>query len=423
MKSILIISFHFPPFDGIASYRTNAYAQFLPDHGIQPTIITHNWIKKNNQWDIGDFEFEKNNGGTQIFKLGRTKHDRNDSDQKGGIYNKFQLFRNWLIGDLDADKDLKRSYISFKTFIFDYLVNNSPDLILGIYSPNFPLKLAYQASLKFNIPYILDFRDLWDNRELSNVSIKNNGRLIANRLSEFYWRKWSKSALFFLTTGAEWRDYLQDKLSIDGYVVENGFEENLIKIRNEIKQSQENFIISYVGNLYNDQNIETFLKAYLKFWKSSNSANTKMKFIGISKLYGNLSLQRISQILPIESYEVVGRVSKDQSMKYICESNILWFPCFEDYSGWRSAKLYDYIGSGRFILISKGDNGTVDRLIRDTNSGLTANTQEEIMKILEVKYGSWKEKKVPYSCDFDLIDQYSRKNQVRIFAEIIKQLN
>jgi len=46
MKKILILSYHFPPMNVIASQRALGYANNFKKFGFEPTIVTYDWTKK-----------------------------------------------------------------------------------------------------------------------------------------------------------------------------------------------------------------------------------------------------------------------------------------------------------------------------------------------------------------------------------------
>ncbi|MFT5957411.1 MAG: hypothetical protein ACI87V_001295, partial [Flavobacteriales bacterium] len=43
MQKLLLLSYHFPDLNVIASQRAAAFAKYLPDHGFEVTVITLDW--------------------------------------------------------------------------------------------------------------------------------------------------------------------------------------------------------------------------------------------------------------------------------------------------------------------------------------------------------------------------------------------
>ncbi|MFB6257053.1 MAG: glycosyltransferase [Flavobacteriales bacterium] len=270
MKKVLILSYHYPPQDIIAAYRGKAFADHLPAFGYRPTILTHHWEDPDHR-EIEYFEEEFRT----IIRL-PLPDPREKVSRKSGLRRKAAILKAWVNGLLEPD--LKGNYRIFKDFLFHHLKEKSYDLLIGIYSPHFALKLCYEAHRAFGPPYVLDFRDLWANRVVKKGYRPNWRMAMDDSFTTRLWRKWLKKAAFFSITSHPWCEEVQRSV-IDkpGVVVRNGFEEELFQER--VRPSSP-FQILHAGTLYKHQKISLFLEGLSGFLEERPDADLQVHFIG-----------------------------------------------------------------------------------------------------------------------------------------------
>jgi hypothetical protein len=88
-----------------------------------------------------------------------------------------------------------------------------------------------------------------------------------------------------------------------------------------------------------------------------------------------------------------------------------------------TGKLFDYLGARRPILAVPDDNGDVASLLRRTGAGLTANTPEQIARVLTDWHGQWqKTGQVQLPRNEEAIAYYSRRNQTKRLAGMLDLL-
>ena len=136
------------------------------------------------------------------------------------------------------------------------------DVILGIFSPHHHVRLCYEIYEKFKIPYIIDFRDLWDNRIIHSRYKPNLKERIQDFLVAWYWQKWLSKGLFFTITSEPWKRKLANITEAKGFVITNGFEEKEFP---QLEQNSKVFRIVYIGSLYYQQNLDIFLEGVKNF--------------------------------------------------------------------------------------------------------------------------------------------------------------
>lgn len=427
---ILVISYHFPPLDAIASYRAKAYADYFYQFGITPTILTLNWeidtekssVKDKWRWHPADqdvvYETHQTHG---VIRLPRRKYTGLALLQmlaKSALLNKLIIIFRWVSGFFDSNLDALHSYWTFKSYLQKHLKHNQYDLIISIYSPHHHLRLAHNLHQTFKIPYVLDFRDLWNNQVASKAYHPNATEKIYDSLAKFYWNKWLKSASFFTITNSYWRDIMKNITATEGYVVSNGYD----TLADDNNETTDFFSIHFAGALYPYQNVDIFLDGLTDLIEKTPGIQLKVRFMGLNERFFPGIHELIKKRIPSEHLEMLERKPKSEADRFIQQADILYFPAFDTIQGWCSVKIYDYLASKKNILVAPGDGGIVDEIINETRSGFVAFSPEEVVGYLKIKYNEWIKNG---TCEFHGVNKkiviYSRKKQVERFSFLIKQ--
>ncbi|MEQ9298391.1 MAG: hypothetical protein RIF33_07505 [Cyclobacteriaceae bacterium] len=426
MKQILIISYHSLPFDTIASYRANAYLRHLNKFGLRPTLVTHPWtgLEKSNQYKEEEYEYGRVTRvpiKTSIW--GRVI----EWLEQIPIINKLAILLRWSIGFLDnGNRENYDSYQSLKKYLFAHLKKIEYDYCMGIFSPHHHLKLCYEINQKFGIPYMLDFRDLWDNRVIHREYNPSLRERLQDSLTKYHWKKWLSNALFFSITSEPWRDKINEFSDTKGIIVTNGYDPEGFEVAPRLNPNE--FRILYAGRLYAHQRLDIFLKGCQLFLDRVEPANFKLRFYGSSRsglsnrisgfLYQPEAL--IAQYLGSDYYLFEKRIPKKELIACTKGSQVLLFPGMPDATGTHLGKIFDYLASGVNILLTPDDNDVVGELIRETKTGQIANTPKEVCTQLSEWYKEWeKTGEVKWQGNRVEINKYSRESQVKRFTKQI----
>jgi glycosyltransferase involved in cell wall biosynthesis len=122
----------------------------------------------------------------------------------------------------------------------------------------------------------------------------------------------------------------------------------------------------------------------------------------------------------------MGRVSFEDSIKAQQEASaVLLLPISElQVRGSMTAKIFEYLGSGRPILSVPGDGGVTDAVLEETQAGVIGRTAEQIAEILIEWIDQWERTgKVEYNPRQDKMLFYTRENQTKRLAEILDQIS
>jgi len=423
MIKVLIISHHFPPDNIVASRRIEAYCRYLHEFGIHPTVVTTR------------FEKEYINKESDVWKIKYHNKDEDALHEEFDNYTVYHLPRPYVkswsrrIPGLRTLKDIAgyfRGYFGkdaqqlsnvYRKFLRSHLANKKYDLLLGIYSPQIGPHMAHEFGTKFNLPFAIDFRDLWDNRVLDKTYGPSLNRRFRNYWMKKYFGKWLADARFFTITSQPWLNEIKKLTDTEGHIVQNGY----FELNTEQKVKNSRFTISSVGTIYPLQDISIFIQAIQELYESHPTLKLKIHMVGLKEHNYNGITQIFGSSLPTVWTEISTWVARDRALEIMNQSDLLYYPA-QSIRGWVSAKLYEYIASGNNILVCPGDNDVSDELIKETGTGAICSTAEEAKKYLLEKYNQWLENgHCKSSRDEHEVAKYSRRNQVRIFSDVAKK--
>ena len=266
-RKILIISYTWPPMEGVGLIRALKFAKYLPAYGWQPIVLTVKSGMKSGNSDPATLP------GVQVF---RTDYRDVIGDIKGLLSpkksecschagsgtapgsNDKKARKPSLLREIVSMPDDQRGWYKFGVEEGKKIVaEEHVDAIFSTSPPETAHLIARRLSRDFDIPWIADLRDLWaDDHFRQRPMIKR----IALKFME---KHILKNADAVVTVSMPWADTL--RRSIGGplskvKVIENAFDEEDFKQLTHT--SNDKFTITYTGKLHGDrQPVGLFFKA------------------------------------------------------------------------------------------------------------------------------------------------------------------
>jgi glycosyltransferase involved in cell wall biosynthesis len=412
-QRLLIISYHALPLDVVASYRTKGYCDYLFENEVFPTLVTHIWEKDENmQWRNHEKNDEVRYKSTETHNVIMLPRPT----EKIGLQSVFKTIMHWAAGDLETH--LKESKEIFKNFLFSHLKENQYDGVLAIFSPHFHLKLAFEINKEFGIPYVLDFRDLWDNQVVTQSYSPSFKKKVQDAIIKYHWRKWLRNSLFFVTTSTKWTIYLEGLSNKKGFIIPNGHE--LFEIGKS--KNQEEFKLTYFGRIYSDQNLNLILEGIGEFLKKVKPKKFKLLLIGIKQTEEFDGLQYVLSQIESEYVQIIDYLPKQELMD-LCrnEATMFFLPSFYEDNGQFMVKLYDFVALGKPTIISPAVDSDMEVLVNETNAGIILNSANSVASYLEKQYNYFLNHGQANN-DFDTVKvlDYHRQNHVKSFSDLWK---
>ena len=422
------MTYYFPPCSATAGYRPFAWASNLGDDNIKTTVVTRHWESDNNsRSSFVGYNSSPNKVITfNTYKLISLPYNKTLKREIGenwlhnfSLLRKIYYFILAIFGEINIDMDGRAAY---SDFLNEYLKNEKYDVIIVTAPPFNLIRLAKELSNKFNIPYIVDFRDLWNNHEMKKGFIYSGTDKILFGLIKKYISFWISDAKLITVATPPMVKFIQ-QLAYKGKVstLLNGFERNLYNNHIRIDGENKKFIISCIGTLYAEQDLNIFVEGFKIFLNNNPHAQLQLRFIGVG-FDPNVEIILLNSI-PAKYLYTSGRVPRDEAINEALQANILYYAGWKGFEGVLTTKIFDYLASKKNILIAPGDGSSIDDIVIKTNSGKIANSAQEVCSLINTWYLEWeKEGIIQYKGKTEIVEKYSRENQTHYFSKLIKEL-
>ncbi|MDD3729303.1 MAG: glycosyltransferase [Candidatus Pacebacteria bacterium] len=418
MKKVLIIGNFWPYRKG--SRRITSLAKCLKEFGWSPVILTGS-ISQKPDFKVRYIEVDYKEACFIGPKIDFNKKE--DSKIKRihlflkavlrYIKKKILKYASEIVTYPDKNKYFKYPAFREAKLLFK---KEKIDAIISIYpiSSHF---IAKKLKVKYNVPWIADFPDLWSqNCNYSHGTL----RKLADKRMEIKTLFFADALITVSKPLAEKLSKLHKKKEI--YAIPSGFDiktfnSNSSKLTNE-------FTITYTGTFYKEK--RTPLKLFLALRdlidkKVINPYNVKVRFFGpktewIEEMIIENGLSDI-----VRQY---GTVDIETSVQKQKESQVLLLLKWEDpkEKGICAGKIFEYFASKRPILTTGGSKDVISDLLEETKAGIDALDIEEIKEALKLHYFEYlKNGKVSYNGNLKKIEKYNELEMVKKFANILNK--
>ena len=436
-KRVLIISFHYLPEVMAASFRIHAWAKYLPRYGWEPIILTKTQDKVEAQYSTNESakvskEFDKAAGCIvyrmvyrqkckRLWEL-RSKFTRLSDPSWVDVFIRKLL--NFVIGNFFMLPDERYDWFpdaiqAGKTILEKHDIH----AILSTGAPWTDFLIARYLSRAAGIPWIADYRDPWSQPTTLGIHKEYFIRELVNRIWE---KRLLRSASALIQISEPLKRDLAKTLNRNVYLIPNGYDPDNFSNVNKLSRSSKKFTISFIGTLHNNTNTVVFMEGFERFVERGNISSEKCKVLFVGEPNGH---SRVKETFPgfdkIKNFfQFEPSVSQEEATRRMCLSHILLsFPL--DMRGCCPAKTYEYIASGRPILISPDGKyrDIIKKIVVKTNSGVVLNTPEEIERWLTLKFDEFSATgTVRSNTNQQAIKIYSRNNQVRKLSKILTRV-
>ena len=416
MKKILLISYFYPPANFVGGDRTASWAKYLHESGYYPIVITRQWNE--GQTDLVDklennlLKVEYNN----THEIHRLPYKRSLRDRCSNYKWLKPLQKALTLVELIASNFFIRA-LPYSNFYFygKQLIQDQPDITMVIASgrPFQSFFIGHRLKKGFaTINWIPDYRDEWTTfQNTASQPISQRWLTWLDSISE---KRWLSNASLFLTVSENWGLSINKLVEKKGAAILNGFDD--AEPINYKRSTNEKLIISYVGTLYPNQNIEVILNA------AKGNKNLHFQFFGIE--LNNGQKDRIEKYQKELTISIFPRISKEQMYGLLTSTDVYFLSGFEAVKGWYPVKLFDYFNWNRPIILCPSDNDVMEQFIHETGSGFIANSVEEceevLTHLLRVKQG---QEILNLQRNEAAGAQYSRYHQAKILAHVLDQLD
>jgi glycosyltransferase involved in cell wall biosynthesis len=424
-RRLLIISFFHPPNPAVGGLRVAKLAQYLPEFGWQPTILTAG--TETAVWNAGyaNVHVTRYVSPWSILPV----RSRGDADSEA-VALRERAARRGRVG--------RAAYIMLRHLVPMSSVR-MPDATLGwvpfaagegrrllgagdfqaIFSSSGPPSshiVAGRLQRHSGLPWIADYRDLWSDNHWDS------------RIGPFSWmekrleRRVLHRATLITTVAPTWARVLRDLHGHDVEVVYNGFDPNDYPSE---PQSTAEFVLTYVGTLIHPgQNPEPLFKALALLASRReldlHRSGFQIRFLGtapgtVAELAERHGVANLVRQLPA--------VPHQECLAQQAAATALLFVGWSDPDlGWLSAKLFEYLGAGRPILAVGPPGGEASRILRECGQLDLTDDPQTIARRLEGWLGEFLESaRIDSPTGGIAIQTYTRRAQAQRLAHLLDE--
>lgn len=405
MKTVLIISYYWPPSGGGGVQRWLKFTKYLPEEGWHCVVCT----PENPSFDLTDSALEDEvHPDTEVLKLpiwepysffkrvkGEKQLEQGVMPAKAGPLSRF-IRGNFFI------PDPRRFWVGPTVrFLRQFLKDRPVDVIVTTGPPHSMHLIGLKLHKKTKIPWLADFRDPWSRWDMLN---EFKVTLPARQLHKSMERRVFRHATGLLTVSEQWADEFAEMHGRRPEVITNGFDpDDFSHLSNP---SQEAFVMVHAGLL----NSFRFAPA---FWRAASRVLANGQIQGRVIMKGMIDPAVLSSVRDLisDNYLSTGpSVPHEEVIRLYQDAGVLllFMNRSENASGHIPGKLFEYLAANRWILAVGDPEGEVNSILRETGSGKVLHWDDEsgIAQALNEFYNKYRQGIMPESKQ---AEQFSRK--------------
>jgi glycosyltransferase involved in cell wall biosynthesis len=405
-KKVLMIAFHFPPNPSIGVQRTFKTAEYLPEFGWEPIILT----AKPTAYDTTESSQEisesllANTYRTTAFDVHR---HMTVMGKHLGWMAMIDRWTTWVPGAVWQGRKIIKEH--------------KPDLIWSTSPIPSAHIIARILSKKYDIPWVADYRDpmKYHNYPTPPVTAKALKYIDVKTIES------CKAAVFTTPKAMElYRDHFNQQSPDKFFTVENGYDEANWEKLNDHKLTSKNpisttkFSLLYSGVLYQNGRDPTPLFQALKKLKHENRINKdnfELIFQGAGD--GSVFVETIEALGIAALVRFMPSVPYLDSLFYIKEANALVIIQDKVFNFQIPGKLYECIRTGNPIIVITPEDSSTAWAANKYALSSVVKTEEQvrdaILKLL---------KKKNTSLDTSNVQQFSRFQKASEITDIFNHV-
>jgi len=375
---VLIATYYWPPSGGPGVHRYLKFAKYLFDFEIEPIVLT----VKNPTYPFRDESLT-----SEIPK--KLKVYKSKTIEPFQIYAKLKSNKPENIKptvEIESDSFIASvgSWIRANFFIPDaragwvlaarpqaerLVKQQNIQTVITTGPPHSFHFIGKHLQKKFGIRWLADFRDPWTQVYYNKILPRT---YVADKIDEILEKSiLNKADEVIAVTPSQAGNY-RKIFERDYHVITNGFDPEDFK-HNGIKNKQSSSIlIRHIGNIRVAAVPEMFLKAVKAL---ENTIDMKVEFIGdnnprLEKLIKNFQLQNTVFLKEYQPHKI--------ATKKMTESDILvlYVPDVDDIRHHIPGKLFEYIGSGRPVLMLGPVDGDSAAILEEQEAGIACDVND-----------------------------------------------
>lgn len=439
---VLMAAYYFPPLAGSGVFRSLRFAKYLPLYGWQPTVISTD--RPPNGWNFTDqsmvSETPENVDVTRIpdgISTGRETSLNGERVEK--ILNflrgvlRFSPEADRIFFQLSKSREGIMKLLTFPcgalSWAYDAVQYIEKNMDLSrfevIYTTSGPASahlIGFYLKQKYGIPWVADYRDPWTfNAYGAPYDPSNVGQRLLYELESVLL---CQADLNLTVVAGLTQEYERNFGLPTGKIVSitNGYDEANFAGLNVPAQT-ERFTINYSGLLYSGhRSIEPILQAIQQLCDEKMLDRSDIKF----RVVGNATPENMAAAQKHGLADILvqtGYLAHQAALQSNLDSNLLLLLIGEGdkLKSFYSAKIFEYLRSGRPILAIAPKDGVVDRLLQESGHGRAFGARQipEMKVMILDEYLKWKNRQGGSLLHSPVIERFEGKHLTEQLADVL----
>lgn len=434
LKRVLIILYYWPPSGGAGVHRWLKFVKYLRNFGWEPIV----YVPSNPDYPIIDSNrLDEIPSDIEIIKrpiwepfslyrkfTGKKKDTKMDFGHLVNVKTYIQKgwkerLAIWIRGNFFIP-DSRVFWVnpSFR-FLSDYYNKNKFQAVISSGPPHSLHLIALKLKLKFNVPWMADFRDPWSEYfsalMLSKWAVNKHTSLEKRIL---------QTADKVVVIGRNMQMQNFENAGIHSDIVMNGFDIDDYQRLEKPLVKRDKFTLLYAGTLSQRRNNSLFWKVIKSLIDANELFASKLNIQLVGKVDSSVS-EDIKKY-NLESFiDIVDFIPFEEVVKRQMEATVLllFVDNFEGAKWVLTGKFFEYLASNRPILALGPIGGDLSAEITNTSSGLLAdyNDEESMEKAISIFFNQYLDQSI-FSFQNKNIEKYSRLGLTQKIASLLDEM-
>lgn len=434
LKRVLIILYYWPPSGGAGVHRWLKFVKYLRTFGWEPIVYVpsnpdYPIIDSNRLDEIpSDIEIIKR-PIWEPFSLYRkfTGKKRDTKMDFGHLVNVKTYIQKgwkerlaiWIRGNFFIP-DSRVFWVNPSVrFLSDYYNKNKFQAVISSGPPHSLHLIALKLKLKFNVPWMADFRDPWSEYFSALMLSKwavNKHTTLEKRILQ--------TADKVVVIGRNMQMQNFENAGIHSDIVMNGFDIDDYQRLEKPLVKKDKFTLLYAGTLSQRRNNSLFWKVIKSLIDTNELFASKLNIQLVGKVDSSVS-EDIKKY-NLESFiDIVDFIPFEEVVKRQMEATVLllFVDNFEGAKWVLTGKFFEYLASNRPILALGPIGGDLSAEITNTSSGLLAdyNDEESMEKAISIFFNKYLDQSI-FSFQNKNIEKYSRLGLTQKIASLLDEM-
>lgn len=417
---VLVIAYYFPPLGLSGVQRTFKFVKYMQKFGWKPTVVTSDKIAYY-AYD-NSLAVELNQLGLKIIRISG-KEPNSILSKLGNLKPPREIFRKIfsIISQSIYIPDNKISWSkNVEKKVDDILRNEQFDAVYVSCPPFSTFERIARLRTKYDIPIIIDYRDLWFNSYFSFYITPFHK--ILNKRKEY---NSLKNIDAIIVTNRKIKEFLIKTYPFltfeDITIIPHGYDEEDFVRAEKFPKPGNKMVFMYAGIFLGYSTPKYFLKAFkeITIERPDIAQNIELHFVG----YLRKENHKLIKKLKLEEFIFDhGYVDHLTSVGKILSADVLWFMI--DYrkniDSILPGKIYEYVGARKPILGCVPE-GAAKIALQEYGASFICKPDDisEIKNTIYKIYELFKNNKLPVPSD-DIVNKYKRDVLTETLVKVLQ---